>query len=150
MTPHEVVPDRGFGDLDAELQELAVDARGAPGRVGVAPLANERVDGSRDSWPPGSARPTLPSPVELTPASMPPEDRVGLDDDERSAPSRPQVTKPRPEQPIDWPQPQAPTRPSLQDRQLMPQCDVLDLERRLALQARTQRCEKYETDPTWP
>ncbi len=87
---------------------------------------------------------------EPTPASMPPEDRVGLDDDERSAPSRPQVTKPRPEQPIDWPQPQAPTRPSLQDRQLMPQCDVLDLERRLALQARTQRCEKYETDPTWP
>ena len=77
---------------------------------------------------------------------MPSEDRVGLDDDERSAPSGPQVTEPRPEQPIDWLQPRAPASPSLQDRQLMPQCGVLDLERRLALQARTERCEKYETD----
>ncbi len=34
----------------------------------------------------------------------------------------------------------------LQDSQLMPQRGVLDLERRLALQARTQRCEQYQTD----
>ncbi len=50
-TPHQVLPDRGFGDLDTELQELAVDARGAPGRVGVGHLADERVHVSRDAWP---------------------------------------------------------------------------------------------------
>ena len=51
-------------------------------------------------------------------------------------PSGPQATEPRPKQPIDCPQLRAPARLSLQDRQLMPQRGVLDLERRLALQAR--------------
>jgi hypothetical protein len=64
---------------------------------------------------------------------MPPDNRVGFDDDERLPPAGPQVTKPRPEQPIDWPQPRSPASLSLQDRQLMTQRGVLDLERRLAL-----------------
>ena len=77
---------------------------------------------------------------------MPPEDRVGLNDDEGAAPAGPQVTEPRPEQPVDWPQAQAPASLSLQDRQLMPQRGVLELERGPALQSRTERCEEDETD----
>jgi hypothetical protein len=77
---------------------------------------------------------------------MPPEDRVGLDDDDRVPPSGPEATEPRPEQSIDWLQPRSPASLSLQDRQLMTQRGILDLERRLALQARTQRFEQYETD----
>ena len=46
---------------------------------------------------------------------MPPENSVGLDDDERSPPSGPQVTEPRPEQPVNGPQPRAPAGLSLQD-----------------------------------
>ena len=60
---------------------------------------------------------------------------VGLDDDERSPPSGPQVTEPRPEQPVNGPQPRAPAGLSLQDRSLMTKRRVLNLERRLALQA---------------
>ena len=77
---------------------------------------------------------------------MPPEDRVGLDDDERVSPAGPQAAEPRPEQPIDGPQPQAPARLSLQDRQLMTQRGVLDSERRLVPEARAQRGEQDETD----
>ncbi len=120
--------------------------RGAP-QVGLARahLADERLDGSRDTWPAGSARSTLPSPVEPKPSSVPSEDRVGLDDDDRASPSGPQVTEPRPEQPIDGPQSRSPARLSLQDRQLMTQRGVLGLERHLAPQARTQRGEEDET-----
>ena len=50
---------------------------------------------------------------------MPPENGVGLDDDEHSPPSGPQVTEPRPEQPVNGPQPRAPAGLSLQDRSLM-------------------------------
>ena len=37
-TADHVFSDRGFSDLDAELQQLAVDTRGTPGRVGVTHL----------------------------------------------------------------------------------------------------------------
>ncbi len=140
------VPDRGFGDFDAELQELSVNARGTPGRVGVAHLADERPYVLRNPWSTRPARPTLPSPVEPKPASMPPEDRVGRDDDDRVPPAGPEATEPRPEQPIDGPQSRSAARLSLQDRQLMPQRGVLDLERRPAPQARTTRGEEDETD----
>ena len=53
----------------------------------------------------------------------------------RSPPSGPQVTEPRPEQPVNGPQPRAPAGLSLQDRSLMTKRRVLNLERRLALQA---------------
>ena len=144
-TTHHVVPDRGFSDRDAELEQLAVDARGAPGRVGAAHLADEFLNGARDAGPPGPTRPTLPAPVEPKASSMPAEDRVGLDDDERVPPTGPQVTQPRPEQPVDWPQPRSPSSLSLQDRQLMAQRGVLDLKRRLAPQARPERGEQHET-----
>ena len=50
-------------------------------------------------------------------------------------PGWPQVTEPRPEQPVNGPQPRAPAGLSLQDRSLMTKRRVLNLERRLALQA---------------
>ena len=98
-----------------------------------------------DSWPPGPTRPTLPAPVELKPKAMPPEDRVGLDDDERVPPAGPQVTEPGPEQPVDRPKPRSSSSLSLQDRQLMAQRGVLDLERCLGPQARPDRGEQDET-----
>ena len=66
---------------------------------------------------------------------MPPEHGVGLDDDECLSPAGPQAREPRPEQPVTGPQPRAPARLALQDRQLMTQRGVLGLERGLAAQA---------------
>ena len=65
---------------------------------------------------------------------MPPEHGVGLDDDQRLSPAWAQAAEPRPEQPVGGPQPRAPARGSLQDRQLITQRGVLDLERRRALE----------------
>ena len=48
-TAYHVCSDRGFSDLDAKLQQLAVDAWGTPGRVGVAHLADERLNGAREA-----------------------------------------------------------------------------------------------------
>ena len=129
------MPDRDFSDRDVELQQLAVDARGAPGRIGSAHLADERLDGARDAGPPGPTGPTFPTPVEPKATSMPPEHGVGLDDDERVSPAGPQATEPRPEQPVNGPQPRAPACLSLQNRQLMAQRGILGLERRVAAQA---------------
>ena len=57
--------------------------------------------------------------VEPKAVSMPPEHGVGLHDDECVSPAGPQAAEPRPEQPVDGPQPRAPAGLSLQDRQLM-------------------------------
>ena len=72
---------------------------------------------------------------------MPPENGIGLDDDERSPPSGPQVTEPRPEQPVATAGARGPVAagPLIDDERR-----VLNLERRLALQA--SRGEQYETD----
>ena len=68
---------------------------GAP-QVGLAWLIwRMRLHVAWDSWPPGPTRPTLPAPVEPKPKAMPPEDHVGLDDDERVPPAGPQVTEAR-------------------------------------------------------
>ncbi len=116
-------------------QQLTVDPRSAPGRVGAAHLADEFVDGAWDAGPPGPTGPTFPTPVESKAATMPPEHGVGLDDDQRVSPAGPQATEPRPEQPVNGPQPRAPARLSLQDRQLMPKRGALGLEPRLAPEA---------------
>ncbi|TPV99489.1 MAG: hypothetical protein USCAAHI_01074 [Beijerinckiaceae bacterium] len=39
--PRQVSPDRGLADLDAELEQFAVDAGGAPERVGQAHPADQ-------------------------------------------------------------------------------------------------------------
>ena len=77
---------------------------------------------------------------------MPPEHGVGFDDDEGVSPAGPQAAEPRPEQPVTGAQPRAPARLALQDRQLMTQCGVLGVERRVAPKARAQRGEQDETD----
>ena len=42
--PRQVSPDRGLADPDAELEQLAVDAGGAPERVSQAHLADQIAD----------------------------------------------------------------------------------------------------------
>ena len=42
--PRQVSPDRGLADLDAELEQFAMDAGGAPQRVGQAHPADQIAD----------------------------------------------------------------------------------------------------------
>src|SRR5580700_3256937 len=57
-----VLGDRGLPDIDAELEELTVDARGAPERVRDAHVSDELPDLMRRPWP-ATARSRFPSPI---------------------------------------------------------------------------------------
>ena len=51
-SPH-VLGDSGLADLDPELQQLAMDARRTPERVGVAHLPDQLTNLAIDRWPSG-------------------------------------------------------------------------------------------------
>ena len=57
-----VLGDRGLPDIDAELEELTVDARGAPERVRDAHVSDELPDLMRRPWP-ATAWSRFPSPI---------------------------------------------------------------------------------------
>src|ERR1700738_4642223 len=60
--PRHVSPDRGLADLDAELEQFAVDARRAPERVGVAHLTDQSAVCGAHLGPSRTAGP--PPPIE--------------------------------------------------------------------------------------
>ena len=52
--PWHEAPDRSFGDVDAQHQQLSVDARSAPGRVRLAHLLDEAANARRRRRPSAS------------------------------------------------------------------------------------------------
>ncbi len=97
--PDHVLLDRRLGDVDAELGELAHDARGAPAWVRRRHLADEVPDLLSDRWSAhgfaGEARP-----VVAEPAPLPGDDGARLDEDENIPPPCPDSGQPRPEQAV--------------------------------------------------
>ena len=65
-----VLGDRGLPDIDAELEELTVDARCAPERVRDAHVSNELPDLMRRPRP-ATARSRFPSPIGSETGAMP-------------------------------------------------------------------------------
>ena len=96
LATRHVFRDRGFADVDAQLQELAVNPRRAPQRIHDRHRANQRADVSRHR---GSSRtvPTLPGPEQTEALPMPGEHGLGLHDDDRHPPSSPHARQPGPE-----------------------------------------------------
>ena len=80
-----VLGDHGLADVVTQLQQLAMNARGTPEGILQGHLADQRPDLSRDFRPPWSW-PAAPAPVEPPACSVPPDDRIGLDDGQVSAP----------------------------------------------------------------
>ncbi len=121
--PGHEARNRALGDLEAELQDLAVDARRTPRRVLGGHPANEDSDlgcCARSS----SAGPRLPAPVPPEALAMPADDGLGLDDGERLLPSRPAAAQDNPEDAIG----RAETRPRLlplEDSELLSEREVL-------------------------
>ena len=76
---HHVLCNSGLSDLEAELQELAMNARGVPERVLEAHLVDQtpwlRIDLRAPSPIPG-----LPSPIAAKSSSMPTNRRLGPND----------------------------------------------------------------------
>src|SRR2546429_3906774 len=59
-----------LSDVDAELEQLSVDPRRSPPRIGKAHLADKPAYLRRHSWPAGTA-PRVPAPERSEPDAVP-------------------------------------------------------------------------------
>jgi len=112
------VGNRSFGDLDSQLEQLAMNSGRTPERIGRCHLKNKVTDLRADRRPPGSLLPGLKSPEQLETLSMPPNDSFGFDDDQSLSPVAPESIKQNPEKTVFY----SNLRPfprTLQDGQLL-------------------------------
>jgi hypothetical protein len=91
---HHIFRDRGLTDVEPEFQQFAMNSRGAPTRIGLRHRANQRTDVRWHGRSP-HATPALQGPPEPEASSVPGDDGLRLDDDQRRSPSR-QHTRARP------------------------------------------------------
>ena len=122
-SPRQVLRDRGLGDLDTELEQLAVDSRRTP-HVGGGHALDERSDLGIDGWP-ATLGPAAPSPIPPKSCSMPSDHSGRLDDDQRIAPASPPAREQHPEPTVCVRQPWSLDRP-LQDAELLAQREDFD------------------------
>src|SRR5260370_33672277 len=93
--------DRALRDVEAQLEELAVDSGRAPERVGERHLLDEGSQlqaHRRTPWPSTSR---LPGPEGAEPLPMPADDGLWPKQAQRIAPARPALRKAEPEAPGD-------------------------------------------------
>ena len=132
--PDEIFAYARLPDVDAELQQLAVNARRSPTRIFSAHAADEFANLAWDRRTPGPASPDFPRPEEAKCVAVPRNDCFGLDDDERRTPVRPDAGKPDPQDAVGCMQLRALLRGALKDADLMPQCYILQLQRSAGFQ----------------
>src|SRR5215469_7441665 len=96
-TAHHVFAYAGLPDVDAEFEQLAVDARRTPSGILSAQPADQVADfvGKRGSSRP--APPNLPCPEETKALAVPGQDGLGLNNRQRRAPIAPDVGQPGPQ-----------------------------------------------------
>jgi len=98
-TGHQV-RNRSLGDLDSQFEQLAMNSRSAPERVGLRHLENKLTDFRADRRPPGSVAPGLELIEQLESLSMPPNEGFGFYDDQWLLPVGPESTKQDPEKTV--------------------------------------------------
>src|SRR4051794_18598116 len=82
----QILADAGLPDVDAELQQFAVNARRSPTRIFSAQAADEVADFAWDRRPPGLASPDLPRPEKAKCLAVPSDYSFRLHDNERRTP----------------------------------------------------------------
>src|SRR5215471_2439944 len=87
---------RYLADVDAQLEQLAVDARGAPKRVVAAHLPYQFSNFHRYGRAPGLPAADLPSPEQAESFAVPGNHGIRFYDAECRAPPRPTLHKARP------------------------------------------------------
>jgi len=97
LSPTRHVPRHGgFRDLEAEFEQLAVNARRSPSRVLAGHATDERPDLRIDRWPSASVS-ALPGPVKPEALAVPADHGLGLHEDESALPVWPQAAECHPE-----------------------------------------------------
>ncbi len=120
MQPRKVSRDGSLGNLEPQLQQLAVDAWSSPGRV----LARHGVESS-PNLPPGDRSANrfasgAKAPVKTKAFPVPSNDCVRLHDQKRIRPPRPHSAQQNPEQSVGTAR-LHPLSPTFQNHQLLPQ-----------------------------
>ncbi len=89
--PSQVLADGGLRDVEAELSEFGVNARGTPEGVGGVHLPDQGAQVGGEGGSPRPARPGPPAPSESERLPMPANDGVGRDDLDGAAPVVPEA-----------------------------------------------------------
>src|SRR5215469_2984276 len=95
-----VLGDTALADVDAELEQLAVNARCPPRGILPTHPGNQVSSLAGNRWPSALSPPNLPAPKQAKAHAMPSHNRVRLDDGQRGAPIAPDTGQRNPEEAI--------------------------------------------------
>ena len=137
--------DGALGNLNAKLQELSVDARGAPERIRGGHLPDQGSDLGVEGRAPSGWTARDPGPILAEAAALSAQDGVGRDDDQRLSPAGPDSGQANPEQTIHRVEPR-PGRRSLVDGELLAQGQVLDDELAMAADEEGEEPKQVEEE----
>jgi hypothetical protein len=96
----QIPGDSAFGDLEAELQQFAMDLRRTPVRILSCHAADQSTNLIADSRP-AATRPRSPAPVQTKARPMPPDHRLRFHNDQNIRPSRPYVPQTGPKEAVE-------------------------------------------------
>src|ERR1700758_2145203 len=112
---HIAVPD-----VDAQLEQLPVNAGCTPTGILPAHPADQISNLARNDGSSRLAMPDLPGPEKAEASTMPGKDRLGLNDGQRRAPAAPHPGQPDPEEAVPGSQPGTFSRGTLPHADLVP------------------------------
>src|SRR5947208_3184628 len=148
--PEHILRDRRLRYRQAQLQQLAVDPRRTPERIGAADPPNQISELRPDRGPTASAL-TLPRPVAPEPLPVPADHGLGPHHLQRIPPALPEPRQHDPEHPVHRRE-LRPRLARLPHGELLPKREVL--QRQLPVRAnRGSQCPKEDPKPSdhdWP
>ena len=118
----------GLPDIDAKLEQFAVDPRCSPKRVRDAHVANELANVRRCLWP-ATARSGFPAPIGSEPSAVPADHRLRLENFQCIQCSRSQTIEPRKHQAVNVAERQSLRGFAPQHVELMPKHKDLSFQR---------------------
>ena len=120
-----VLTHSALGDTNAQFEQLTMEARSAPERVGLGHLPNEGDRVWSEAFASRLARPAFPFPEQTKALPMPADHRFRSNQPQRLTPPAPSQGKPDPHHTIE----RVPARslgPAAQDQELVPQGHILE------------------------
>src|SRR5215472_5862054 len=139
--PDHILAHARLADVDAQLEQLAVNWRSAPEWVLTTHGANQLAHLLRHARPPRLTVSDLPGPEQAKAFAVPADDGRGFDDKDAGLPAVPDGAEPSPEEPIRRCQFRS-LDGALQNAELMAECEDLELKRRTAPEGSEKRGQK--------
>jgi hypothetical protein len=117
-TPRHVLGNRRLGDVDTQLQQLAMNAWRTPKGI-VAADGSDQISDVSGACRPADTTTRLPAPVQAEAAAVAAQQRLRLEDDRSSEQRREQAVEPDKDQPICGAQPEPGGRRPRRDQKLL-------------------------------